>query len=89
MKENKPDLSGIYSSNIREMLQKLLHCNPKERPSAKALLDQQWLVSMVNGEGEYVFTTTEHNSDNPSKVKSKLAAKKKSRKSRKSSGSNQ
>ena len=34
------------------MLQKLLNCDPKERPSARALLETNWLISMINKEEE-------------------------------------
>ena len=47
------------------MLQKLLHSDPNERPSAKSLLNLQWLV----GE-EGLHTPTEL--DSPNKVKSKV-----------------
>ena len=65
MKMNKPDLSSISNSNIREMLQKLLHSDPNERPSAKALLNLQWLVRE-----EGLLTPTEMDSKN--KLKSKV-----------------
>ena len=58
------------------MLQKLLHSDPKERPSARSLLETNWLVSMISKEEEQTFTNAEHNSESPSKFNSQLAANK-------------
>ena len=40
MRENRPNVSGVYNANIREMLQQLLQCDPSLRPSASYLLGQ-------------------------------------------------
>ena len=48
MRDNKPNLEGkIQSTNIRELLQRLLNKEPSERPTAKEVLQYPWLLSII------------------------------------------
>ena len=48
MRENKPNLEGkIANQNVKEMLEKLLHRDPAERPTAKEILDYPWFASAI------------------------------------------
>ena len=48
MRENRPNLEGkIENQNVKELLSKLLSNDPEERPSAREILEYQWLLSKV------------------------------------------
>ena len=63
MRENKPNLEGkIANQNVKELLGKLLHPDPGERPTAKEVLDYPWLVSAAK---EKDSINAEQDSDKP------------------------
>ena len=63
MRENKPNLEGkIANQNVKELLEKLLHRDPAERPTAKEVLDYPWLASVVK---EKDSINTDQDSDKP------------------------
>ena len=48
MRENKPNLSEKFENpNIKHLLERLLNSDPTKRPTAKEVLEQAWLLSIV------------------------------------------